>query len=144
MEDMMKYQSFTRVNKQFISKHKYSNNISLGAYITEKMLDMNIDTGYLYYTKHTPFYDIASKNKDFEISITNSENSSLWKSILYSKLNRTPGLILSTNNYLPQLNEYSNFKLILLSFDTQSKLDNGIDIFQECYILKYQKLCTMI
>ena len=132
MQDMAKHQSFTRINKQFISKLKGKyDKVTLCSYITEKMKDSNINTGYLYYTKRTPFYDIASKNKEFTISKTHTEQVSVCKSILYSKINNTPGLILSTNNhnYIPPLNG----KIILLSFFNKYTPDNGLDNFQEYY-----------
>lgn len=137
MKDMMKHQSFTHINKHFISniKTKYSNNISVGKYITEKLLDSNIHTGFLYYTNYTPFYDISQKNKDFNICNTNSDKISLYSSIFQSKINNTPGLILSTNNYnYTSLLKNTNIKVILLSFfDKYKYVDNTINIFPEYY-----------
>ena len=134
--DLLKHQSLSGICYRFVGsiRKKYNNNITVGEYIIERLINKNITVGFGYRRDdYNPIMKVINENDAFELVSNDWEEASGYCAISYAKYTGNIGLIIRSSNseyanMCRPLNDarHNNIPLLLMSFYDQESEFNRL------------------
>ena len=140
-----------RVNKNFINdiSKKYSKNMNVAEYIVERLKYQGVNTTFGYNGGAAlPFFDIISKDNEFNLYFNRHEQYSGHAAQAYGKVTNKFGVVITTsgpgftNVITPLQDAYSDGHSLLCISSQVNSFVLGTDAFQECNATSITKSCV--
>lgn len=140
-----------RVNKNFINdiSKKYNKNLNVAQYIVERLKYQGVNTAFGYNGGAAlPFFDIISKDNEFNLYFNRHEQYSGHAAQAYGKVTNKFGVVITTsgpgftNVITPLQDAYSDGHSLLCISSQVNSFVLGTDAFQECDATSITKSCV--
>ena len=140
-----------RVNKNFINdiSKKYTKNVNVAQYIVERLKYQGVNTAFGYNGGAAlPFFDIISKDNEFNLYFNRHEQYSGHSAQAYGKVTNKFGVVITTsgpgftNVITPLQDAYSDGHSLLCISSQVNSFVLGTDAFQECNATSITKSCV--
>ena len=140
-----------RVNKNFINdiSKKYNKNVNVAQYIVERLKYQGVNTAFGYNGGAAlPFFDIISKDNEFNLYFNRHEQYSGHAAQAYGKVTNKFGVVITTsgpgftNVITPLQDAYSDGHSLLCISCQVNSFVLGTDAFQECNATSITKSCV--